>query len=81
MLRFPIGQAHLWQDGEAPTLIDAGHAGSAAEIGRAYVPSGGRPNSWSGSSSPTATATTWAPQPNSPAAGAHGCWRTAWARR
>ncbi|MFI7355456.1 MBL fold metallo-hydrolase [Streptomyces avidinii] len=32
MLRFPIGQAYLWQDGEALTLIDAGHAGSAAEI-------------------------------------------------
>ncbi|MFJ2748340.1 MBL fold metallo-hydrolase [Streptomyces sp. NPDC087297] len=35
MLRFPIGQAYLWQDGEALTLIDAGHAGSAAEIERA----------------------------------------------
>ncbi|MEU9086147.1 MBL fold metallo-hydrolase [Streptomyces sp. NPDC048357] len=32
MLRFPIGQAYLWQDGEALTLIDAGNAGSAAEI-------------------------------------------------
>ncbi|MEU9147973.1 MBL fold metallo-hydrolase [Streptomyces sp. NPDC048349] len=32
MLRFPIGQAYLWQDGEALTLIDAGSAGSAAEI-------------------------------------------------
>ncbi|WP_079404066.1 MBL fold metallo-hydrolase [Streptomyces sp. 3211] len=35
MLRFPIGQAYLWQDGEALTLIDAGRAGSAAEIERA----------------------------------------------
>ncbi|UQW99912.1 MBL fold metallo-hydrolase [Streptomyces sp. RerS4] len=32
MLRFPIGQAYLWQDGEALTLIDAGHAGSADAI-------------------------------------------------
>ncbi len=32
MLRFPIGQAYLWQDGDALTLIDAGHAGSADAI-------------------------------------------------
>ncbi|MFD3545381.1 MBL fold metallo-hydrolase [Streptomyces sp. NPDC058655] len=32
MLRFPIGQAYLWQDGEALTLIDAGNVRSAAEI-------------------------------------------------
>ncbi|MFE5771886.1 MBL fold metallo-hydrolase [Streptomyces sp. NPDC056485] len=32
MLRFPIGQAYLWQDGEALTLVDAGHAGSAPVI-------------------------------------------------
>ncbi|MEU3725153.1 MBL fold metallo-hydrolase [Streptomyces sp. NPDC031705] len=32
MLRFPIGQAYLWRDGEALTLIDAGHAGSADSI-------------------------------------------------
>lgn len=32
MLRFPIGQAYLWQDGGALTLIDAGHAGSADAI-------------------------------------------------
>ncbi|MBT2543046.1 MBL fold metallo-hydrolase [Streptomyces sp. ISL-44] len=32
MLRFPIGQAYLWQDGEALTLIDAGNIESAAEI-------------------------------------------------
>ncbi|MFD6225435.1 MBL fold metallo-hydrolase [Streptomyces sp. NPDC060232] len=32
MLRFPIGQAYLWQDGGALTLIDAGHAESAAAI-------------------------------------------------
>ncbi|MFJ3727665.1 MBL fold metallo-hydrolase [Streptomyces sp. NPDC090045] len=35
MLRFPIGQAYLWQDGEALTLIDAGHAGSADGIEQA----------------------------------------------
>ncbi|MFI8388389.1 MBL fold metallo-hydrolase [Streptomyces sp. NPDC085540] len=35
MLRFPIGQAYLWQDGEALTLIDAGHAGSADRIEQA----------------------------------------------
>lgn len=32
MLRFPIGQAYLWQDDGALTLIDSGNAGSAAEI-------------------------------------------------
>ncbi|MEV7727981.1 MBL fold metallo-hydrolase [Streptomyces sp. NPDC087917] len=32
MLRFPIGQAYLWQDEEALTLIDAGNAGSGAVI-------------------------------------------------
>lgn len=32
MFRFPIGQAYLWQDGEALTLIDAGNRRSAAAI-------------------------------------------------
>ncbi|MCX4776486.1 MBL fold metallo-hydrolase [Streptomyces sp. NBC_01264] len=32
MLRFPIGQAYLWRDGETLTLIDAGHAGAADAI-------------------------------------------------
>ncbi|WP_030759297.1 MBL fold metallo-hydrolase [Streptomyces sp. NRRL F-2664] len=32
MLRFPIGQAHLWQDGADLTLVDAGNVASAAEI-------------------------------------------------
>ncbi|MCX4524509.1 MULTISPECIES: MBL fold metallo-hydrolase [unclassified Streptomyces] len=32
MLRFRIGQAYLWRDGEALTLIDAGHAGAADAI-------------------------------------------------
>ncbi|GGY93871.1 MBL fold metallo-hydrolase [Streptomyces avidinii] len=43
MLRFPIGQAYLWQDGPALTLIDAGHAGSAAEIERAIRSLGAAP--------------------------------------
>ncbi|MET7730099.1 MBL fold metallo-hydrolase [Streptomyces sp. NPDC005402] len=32
LLRFPVGQAYLWRDGEEWTLIDAGPAGSAASI-------------------------------------------------
>ncbi|MFC9296849.1 MBL fold metallo-hydrolase [Streptomyces sp. NPDC057011] len=32
MLRFPVGQAYLWQDGEALTLIDAGYAGQADAV-------------------------------------------------
>lgn len=32
LLRFPVGQAYLWRDGNASTLIDAGPAGSAAPI-------------------------------------------------
>ncbi|GGT15325.1 MULTISPECIES: MBL fold metallo-hydrolase [Streptomyces] len=33
MLRFPIGQAYLWQDADGSlTLVDAGHAGRAAEV-------------------------------------------------
>ncbi|MET9433316.1 MBL fold metallo-hydrolase [Streptomyces sp. NPDC006551] len=32
MLRFSIGQAYLWRDGEESTLIDAGWAGSADEM-------------------------------------------------
>ncbi|KMO98958.1 MBL fold metallo-hydrolase [Streptomyces roseus] len=35
MLRFPIGQAYLWRDGEALTLIDAGHVGAGAAIEQA----------------------------------------------
>lgn len=37
MLRFPIGQAYAWQDGDALTVIDtgtAGHASRIAELGR-----------------------------------------------
>jgi glyoxylase-like metal-dependent hydrolase (beta-lactamase superfamily II) len=32
LLRFPVGQAYLWRDGDESTLIDAGPAGSAAPI-------------------------------------------------
>ncbi|MFG2111965.1 MBL fold metallo-hydrolase [Streptomyces sp. NPDC048718] len=32
LLRFPVGQAYLWRDGEDSTLIDAGWAGSAASV-------------------------------------------------
>ncbi|WP_406174599.1 MBL fold metallo-hydrolase [Streptomyces canus] len=32
LLRFPVGQAYVWRDGDESTLIDAGPAGSAASI-------------------------------------------------
>ncbi|WP_329113552.1 MBL fold metallo-hydrolase [Streptomyces sp. NBC_01465] len=32
LLRFPIGQAYLWRDGEELTLVDAGHADGAPAI-------------------------------------------------
>jgi len=32
LLRFPVGQAYLWRDGDELTLIDAGPAGSGAAI-------------------------------------------------
>ncbi|MER5928676.1 MBL fold metallo-hydrolase [Streptomyces sp. NPDC002054] len=43
MLRFPIGQAYLWQDGEALTLIDSGNVESAAAIEDAIRSLGLRP--------------------------------------
>ncbi|WP_327308209.1 MBL fold metallo-hydrolase [Streptomyces sp. NBC_01298] len=43
MLRFPIGQAYLWRDGEALTLIDAGHSGAAPAIEGAIRSLGLRP--------------------------------------
>ncbi|MFG3000445.1 MBL fold metallo-hydrolase [Streptomyces sp. NPDC048340] len=43
MLRFPIGQAYLWRDGDALTLIDAGHAGGAPAIEGAIRSLGLRP--------------------------------------
>lgn len=35
LLRFPVGQAYLWQDGRDLTLIDTGPAGSAPAIATA----------------------------------------------
>ncbi|GHI83818.1 MBL fold metallo-hydrolase [Streptomyces xanthophaeus] len=43
MFRFPIGQAYLWQDGGALTLIDAGNSASAAAIEGAIRSLGLRP--------------------------------------
>lgn len=43
MLHFPIGQAYLWRDGAALTLIDAGSARSAAAIEGAIRSLGLRP--------------------------------------
>ncbi|MFC9466646.1 MBL fold metallo-hydrolase [Streptomyces coelicoflavus] len=41
LLRFPVGQAYLWRDGDEVTLIDAGPAGSGARIA-AYARAAGR---------------------------------------
>jgi glyoxylase-like metal-dependent hydrolase (beta-lactamase superfamily II) len=35
LLLFDFGQSYLWRDGDAVTLIDAGAAGSGADIGKA----------------------------------------------
>ncbi|MCH5675262.1 MBL fold metallo-hydrolase [Streptomyces gilvus] len=35
LLRFPVGQAYLWRDGDELTLIDAGPPGSAAAVAMA----------------------------------------------
>ncbi|MFE0368147.1 MBL fold metallo-hydrolase [Streptomyces tendae] len=35
LLRFPVGQAYLWRDGDEMTLIDAGPAGYGARIAEA----------------------------------------------
>ncbi|MEV5978583.1 MBL fold metallo-hydrolase [Streptomyces sp. NPDC052114] len=43
MLRFPVGQAYLWRDGDELTLIDAGAVGAGAEIARAVTGLGLRP--------------------------------------
>ncbi|WP_395576938.1 MBL fold metallo-hydrolase [Streptomyces sp. BK79] len=32
LLRFPVGQAYLWRDGDDLTLVDAGPAGSGARV-------------------------------------------------
>ncbi|MFF0033249.1 hypothetical protein ACFYS7_34680 [Streptomyces avermitilis] len=43
MLRFAVGQAYLWCDGDELTLIDAGTVGSAASIVQALTGIGRRP--------------------------------------
>jgi glyoxylase-like metal-dependent hydrolase (beta-lactamase superfamily II) len=47
LLRFPVGQAYLWRDGEDDreelTLIDAGPAGAGAAIAEAVTGLGRRP--------------------------------------
>ncbi len=43
MLRFPIGQAYLWRDGDELTLVDAGHSDGASGIERAIRGLGARP--------------------------------------
>lgn len=43
MLRFPIGQAYLWQDGPELTLIDAGNSHAAAQIEQAIRSLGADP--------------------------------------
>ncbi|MFD3539229.1 MBL fold metallo-hydrolase [Streptomyces sp. NPDC058662] len=43
MLRFPIGQAYLWRDGAALTLVDAGNSESAPRIEAAIRSLGLRP--------------------------------------
>jgi glyoxylase-like metal-dependent hydrolase (beta-lactamase superfamily II) len=44
LLRFPVGQAYLWRDGEELTLIDAGPAGSAGPIADAIRALGRAPS-------------------------------------
>ncbi|WP_156724598.1 MBL fold metallo-hydrolase [Streptomyces apocyni] len=44
MLRFPVGQAYLWRDGDALTLIDGGTAGSGPRIAEAVTALGLRPS-------------------------------------
>ncbi|GGX02033.1 MBL fold metallo-hydrolase [Streptomyces lomondensis] len=43
LLRFPVGQAYLWRDGDELTLIDAGPAGSGARIAEAVTALGRDP--------------------------------------
>jgi glyoxylase-like metal-dependent hydrolase (beta-lactamase superfamily II) len=40
MLRFTVGQAYLWRDGDELTLIDTGPAGSGPDIAAALAPLG-----------------------------------------
>ncbi|MEU2226166.1 MBL fold metallo-hydrolase [Streptomyces sp. NPDC018347] len=43
LLRFPVGQAYLWRDGEGLTLIDAGTIGSGRPIADAVTALGHAP--------------------------------------
>lgn len=43
LLRFPVGQAYLWRDGEELTLIDAGTIGSGRPIADAVTALGRAP--------------------------------------
>ncbi|GGT59698.1 MBL fold metallo-hydrolase [Streptomyces purpureus] len=43
MLRFAIGQAYLWRDGDELTLVDAGWTGAADDIEQAIREAGLRP--------------------------------------
>ncbi|MGA5896154.1 MBL fold metallo-hydrolase [Streptomyces venetus] len=43
LLRFPVGQAYLWRDGDELTLIDSGPAGSGAPIAEAVAALGRAP--------------------------------------
>jgi glyoxylase-like metal-dependent hydrolase (beta-lactamase superfamily II) len=45
LLRFPVGQAYLWTDGDAATLIDAGVIGSGRAIADALGALGRAPSS------------------------------------
>lgn len=44
LLRFPVGQAYLWRDGDELTLIDAGAAGSGGAIADAVGALGRAPS-------------------------------------
>ncbi|MFE0101252.1 MBL fold metallo-hydrolase [Streptomyces sp. NPDC059009] len=43
LLRFPVGQAYLWRDGEELTLVDAGPPGAAADLAAAVTGLGRHP--------------------------------------
>ncbi|GHD05574.1 MBL fold metallo-hydrolase [Streptomyces violarus] len=43
LLRFPVGQAYLWRDGDELTLVDAGPAGYGAPIAEAVSALGRNP--------------------------------------
>jgi glyoxylase-like metal-dependent hydrolase (beta-lactamase superfamily II) len=44
LLRFSVGQAYVWRDGEELTLIDTGPAGSGPEITSVLAPLGRLPS-------------------------------------